>query len=321
MGRVATFGVPSSLVISEYPVGSVVGYAGATAPLGWLLCDGAAVSRNTYAALFAAVGTTYGAGDGTTTFNLPNLKGRVIVGRDAADTDWDTLGETRGAKTHTLTIAELAAHNHGYGNAWTNAPNDGPSDINRYHVAVGLNNDHGLGTLNNGSGTAHNNLQPSFVLNFIIRVESQVRVSASPLWTPTSPAQYAGGIVAPVVGDLVSGAAVALSKAAAEEVRLTSAPTQTFAGRRYKITACISTSIGGAWTYAELRIRRGTTLAGAVLSRMYYPRSGWQTMRVEGFDVPGAQASQQWVMTHALDASVCDLYQAAGIWVEDVGPG
>jgi microcystin-dependent protein len=151
------------------PVGSVMQFAGAAAPSYWLLCDGAAISRTAYPDLFTIIGTTYGAGDGSTTFNLPNLKGRVPVGRDAAQTEFDVLGETGGEKAHVLTIAELAAHNHSYSNAWTNAPGDGGSDINRYHVAVGIANDHGLGTANNGSGTAHNNLQPYIALNYIIR--------------------------------------------------------------------------------------------------------------------------------------------------------
>lgn len=97
------------------PVGSVIPFAGAVAPAGWLLCDGSAVSRTTYAALFAVIGTTYGAGDGSTTFNLPNLKGRIPVGRDTGQTEFDTLGETGGAKTHTLSFFELPSHTHGAG--------------------------------------------------------------------------------------------------------------------------------------------------------------------------------------------------------------
>jgi microcystin-dependent protein len=78
-------------------------FAGSTAPTGWLLCDGTAVSRTTYSDLFAITSTTYGVGDGSTTFNLPNLKGRVPVGLDTSQTEFDVLGETGGAKTHTLT--------------------------------------------------------------------------------------------------------------------------------------------------------------------------------------------------------------------------
>jgi len=87
-------------------------YGAAVAPTGFLICDGAAVSRVTYSVLFSVIGTTYGAGNGSTTFNLPNLKGKVPVGLDAAQTEFDALGEAGGEKTHTLTTAELAAHGH-----------------------------------------------------------------------------------------------------------------------------------------------------------------------------------------------------------------
>lgn len=76
--------------------------AGATAPPGWLVCNGAAVSRTTYAGLFAAIGTTWGVGDGSTTFNVPDLRGRVPRGVAASGTG-NTLGGTFGADTHTHT--------------------------------------------------------------------------------------------------------------------------------------------------------------------------------------------------------------------------
>lgn len=68
--------------LMSVPVGSVVDFAGSTAPPGWLLCYGQAVSRTTYAALFAALSTTYGVGDGSTTFNVPDARGRVVAGKD-----------------------------------------------------------------------------------------------------------------------------------------------------------------------------------------------------------------------------------------------
>lgn len=98
--------------VAYVPSGTVNLYAGATAPASWLMCDGSAVSRTTYSELFTAIGTTYGAGDGTTTFNVPNLSGRVPVGLDSGNTDYDALGETGGSNTHTLTSAEMPSHNH-----------------------------------------------------------------------------------------------------------------------------------------------------------------------------------------------------------------
>jgi microcystin-dependent protein len=94
------------------PSGTVSQTARATAPTGYLLCDGSAISRSTYSSLFDAIGTAYGTGDGSTTFNIPNLKGRIPVGFDSSQTEFDTLGETGGAKTHTLTSAEMPSHTH-----------------------------------------------------------------------------------------------------------------------------------------------------------------------------------------------------------------
>ena len=102
----------AAIAESLVPSGAITPFAGSAAPTGWFSCDGSAISRATYAALFAAIGTTYGAGDGSTTFNLPNLKGRVPVGVDAAQTEFDTRGETGGAKTHLLSSAEMPSHTH-----------------------------------------------------------------------------------------------------------------------------------------------------------------------------------------------------------------
>lgn len=89
------------------PCGVVSSFAGDTAPEGYLLCQGQAVSRTTYAKLFALIGTTYGAGNGTTTFNVPDLRGRAPVGLNTADTEFNTLGKKFGAKTHTLTTSQI----------------------------------------------------------------------------------------------------------------------------------------------------------------------------------------------------------------------
>ena len=158
------------------PVGMVSPYAGATAPTGWLLSDGSAVSRTTYAALFAVVGETYGAGDGTTTFNLPDLSGNVPVGK-SADTEFDTLGETGGEKTHILLHEEsgVPAHDHQQtvhnDHLASQRVGDGAGG---YSTAEYSTNDGNtpLMTAENtpaDAAQAHNNLQPYITLNYIIK--------------------------------------------------------------------------------------------------------------------------------------------------------
>lgn len=94
---------------SAVPIGSLMMWPTATAPSQWLICNGAAVSRNLYAALFAVIGTTYGAGDGSTTFNVPNLAGRVPRGVDGATY---TLAATGGADSVDLIATDLPYHGH-----------------------------------------------------------------------------------------------------------------------------------------------------------------------------------------------------------------
>ena len=147
------------------PVGSVIDFTGQSAPAGWLLCQGQAVSRTTYARLYAVIGTSFGAGDGTATFNLP-AAGRVAVGRDPLQPQFATLGQTGGEVTHQLTAQEMPKHSHTvFGRV---DRRQGSGDIFRELT------DSGFGTSNSESYSAggdypHNNLQPYQVFNRIIK--------------------------------------------------------------------------------------------------------------------------------------------------------
>lgn len=177
------------------PAGTAFMWFAAAAPDGYLLCDGAAVSRATYADLFAILGTTFGAGDGSTTFALPNLKGRVPVGLDAAQTEFDALGETGGAKTVTLDVNQMPAHTHGQ------EPHNHAQNSHTHTIPVGATDDTaapfdradagtnasganattqtGATTAGNqaatavnqsaGGGAAHPNLPPYIVVNWVIK--------------------------------------------------------------------------------------------------------------------------------------------------------
>lgn len=168
------------------PVGVIQAYAGATAPTGWLLCDGAAVSRTTYAALFAVCSTAYGAGNGSTTFNLPNFKGAVPAGYDSSQAEFNALGKVGGEKTHTLSLGEFPAHTHAqtaHAHSIRNVPswpggagqfaelsyqgwNLGPTTVDGI---TATNTDGATTTGSAGTGGPHNNLQPYQVVNYIIR--------------------------------------------------------------------------------------------------------------------------------------------------------
>lgn len=93
------------------PAGSIVAFGGNVIPSGWLACTGATISRVTYARLFNAIGTTYGAGDGSSTFVLPNMSGKFPL---AVDKTSYTLGKTGGSMSKSLIIENLPPHNHNY---------------------------------------------------------------------------------------------------------------------------------------------------------------------------------------------------------------
>lgn len=94
------------------PIGSVMLWAASGPPTGWLICNGQEVSRGLFNELFSLIGTTYGAGNGSSTFNLPNLASRIPVGLDSNDSDFNTLGKTGGQKTVALTTNQMPSHNH-----------------------------------------------------------------------------------------------------------------------------------------------------------------------------------------------------------------
>lgn len=183
-------------ISSAVPAGTVFPTARAhtNLPSGFLLCAGQAVSRSTYATLFAAIGTIYGAGDGSSTFTLPDLRGRVVAGKDDMNAEsvtsadrltnqtgglnGDTLGATGGSETHTLTTAQLAAHTHGAGSyvaSFTRlGTNSGENTIARPANNDGENVQTTTYTVTGnsgsaGSGSAHNNVQPTIILNYMIK--------------------------------------------------------------------------------------------------------------------------------------------------------
>lgn len=170
------------------PAGIMWEFAGSSTPSGWLLCDGSAISRTTYSALFTAISTRYGVGNGSTTFNIPDCRGRVRAGKDdmggspafrldstVMSPGGTTLGATGGTQTHALTTSEIPPHHHtvagtvnttadGIGNAGLGAPT-GVTAAGHTHTFTGSTPN----TVGGSTGPGHLNMQPSVIMNVIIR--------------------------------------------------------------------------------------------------------------------------------------------------------
>lgn len=189
----------AAAIANPLPVGGVMQYAGTSAPTGWFICNGAAVSRTTYADLFAVIGTLFGVGDGSTTFNIPDARGRVAVGvGSGSGLTTRALAATGGEENHLLSSAEMPSHTHTQ-NAHTHGVTD-PGHTHGLSTSVSLSSGSGgaggiinfsdqtvtslsvnsattgisiqnaTATNNNtGGGGSHNNMQPFIGFNYIIR--------------------------------------------------------------------------------------------------------------------------------------------------------
>ena len=168
-----------------FPIGAFMPFGGGNVPANWLLCDGSAVSRTTYEDLFSVIGTSFGEGDGTTTFNLPDYRDRVPVGVNAEGNNFKTIGSKYGEETHTLTNAEMPRHQH---NLLNN--NTGGTAASYSSNGVGATTNVGFSgnvrTDFSGGAQEHNNIQPSLAANFIIKAFQSAGIVANVAKTKTT---------------------------------------------------------------------------------------------------------------------------------------
>lgn len=148
--------------------GFIYPLAGSVIPEGFLLCDGAEYGRTEFPELFAAIGTIYGNGDGSTTFNVPNLQTRVPVGAG----EGYGLGAVGGEATHTLTVDEMPSHNHAFNRAGRDSGTDWIGGSGTAEIVSST-------TGYKGGSQPHNNMQPYTVVNYIIATGKDTGVSVS----------------------------------------------------------------------------------------------------------------------------------------------
>ncbi len=156
------------------PAGTIIQSAAINEPDGWFDCNGRTLLVAEYAYLFSAIGYGYGGAD--LSFNIPDMRGRVGVGYgDGPNTDTyltpRNLGAKGGAETHTLTTPEMPAHNHGgfTGLSGSAAESENASGVNLDEVVVAGSNEHRHSIAIDGSGNAHNNMQPFLVIRYLIK--------------------------------------------------------------------------------------------------------------------------------------------------------
>jgi len=191
MKRFSVFFAVILLLVLSFPalaqepmVGEIRIWPSSTLPDGWILCNGAQLNSTDYPELYAVLGTTYGSVPGFPEwFLVPNLRERVPVGRHSGVAEFDTLGETGGAISHTLTIGQIPAHSHNFQyrnvSGTLGAPYY-PGIVNGYNATSSFSVDANAPA---GGGQPHPNLQPYQVFNYILYTGV---LSATPTPTATS---------------------------------------------------------------------------------------------------------------------------------------
>lgn len=179
--------------------GEVEAYAGATAPTNFLICDGSAVSRTTYSELYALIGTTFGTGDGSTTFNVPNLSGRVPFGYKSGDSNYGTVGNTAGNTGNTVNIAHShtqTSHTHTISGTTDAVASGYRVNVNNTSgsICAWYNHTHTFSATSSAPSDTGTNSQlsstqsianPYIVMNYVIRYKSVITKAVSESITVT----------------------------------------------------------------------------------------------------------------------------------------
>lgn len=161
----------------SWKAGMIISFGGNTPPDGWAICDGAAISRTEFPETFAAIGTIWGVGNGTTTFNLPDFMGRTLIGSgEGAGLTERNIGDKEGVETVTLAISEIPAHSHAErgGNNAAAYYATGSGSSPGFYAPPEYSAANRIKTDSEGGGGTHENMQPSVCVHMIIKLEDEI---------------------------------------------------------------------------------------------------------------------------------------------------
>lgn len=273
-------GIAAALSRGGLDIGAIIPFSGNanSIPNGFMLCDGSAISRTTYATLFSIIGTTYGTGDGSTTFNLPDLRGRTIVGVDTNDSSFDTLGETGGEKTHILTKNEMPKHKHFNKYSFSDGSASGTWGYRVTYKVEGTTD--GTSDGEAGGDQPHNNLQPYISINYIIKVSENSVVLEEANIVSTFSSSSTNGYSCNYINDLNSYST--------SEIRIgTWIDGKPIYRKVYKITQIPSLNTATSLDISSLNVSRCIKLRGWTYSSsfgyidMYFYNNDYNYVRLE----------------------------------------
>jgi len=275
------------------PAGSIIQWSSNTAPPNWFIADGSAISRTLWPSLFAVIGTTYGSGDGSTTFNLPDLRGRVAVGKNAGT--FGTIGATGGAETNTHKHWTLTGHNAGDPATYyrTGSPNGVRTQTtSRRTIAEGSYSSNATTWEDATYDATINTLPPYLVTNYIIKATTGWSAGDSQLATRVGNLEIAdattnrAGLV-PIIPVSVDKGAGTVSVSSTGVVTLTNVTNFSLNGvfsalfKNYMLI--LEGKTASAVLSGDIRLRSGVTDATSADYAWFGPRSlNWNGISMNG---------------------------------------
>lgn len=259
-----------SLPSDSAPIGSIQAYPGANAPAGWLICDGSAVSRTTYASLFAITGTMYGVGDGSTTFNIPDLRGIFVRGSGISGKLTTAIGTAVSGSLSTYQNDSIQGHSHGILVKQTTgavgagdiADSNAAGDFTRY-TSASYQTDGARGVPRIGYETNPANLSLTYIIK-ASQVLTDVIIAQNTVLHPVGMVAMFGGSIAPYGWSMCDGSAISRTEYADLFTTIGTTYGIGDGSTTFNLPDCRGIFVRGAGTSGKLTMAVGTACSGTL---------------------------------------------------------